>query len=233
MSGRCLPIIGAGFSRNALVSAGRTMPTWDELGEAIASAIPDFRYANDPIEAISTYEDSFGRPRLVDELRRAIYINDAQPGRPHRAFCRLPFDVVCTTNMDFLLEEGYRSVGGTCQVIVEEEQLSLGTTPRIPTVLKLHGDLAHPHRLVLTEEDYDGFVTRNPLMVVYLTNLLITRTPLFIGYSLNDPDFRQVAAVIHDRLGRLQRQAYVITFGASAHERARYDRRRVHCIDLA
>jgi hypothetical protein len=101
------------------------------------------------------------------------------------------------------------------------------------TLLKLHGDLNHPQRLVVTEEDYDRFIQTNPLMVTYLSNLLITRTPIFIGYSLADTDFRQVLSVIKDRLGRLRRQAYVLTFDVSSPERKRYERRGVRCLDIA
>ena len=40
-------------------------------------------------------------------------------------------------------------------------------------------------------------------MSTYLANLLISRTALFIGYSLDDPDFRAIWQVVKDRLGRL------------------------------
>jgi hypothetical protein len=131
-----------------------------------------------------------------------------------------------------LLEKGYDTVARSYHVIVEEEQLSAGTDPRTVTLLKLHGDLDHPHRLVVVEEDYDRFVRDNPLMITYLTNLLITRTALFIGYSLEDPDIRQVLALVQDRLGRLARQAYVLTVGASSYARTRLERRNVRCIPV-
>jgi hypothetical protein len=118
-------------------------------------------------------------------------------------------------------------------VIVDEDQLPLGIDPRATAILKLHGDLDHPKRLVFTEGDFDGFVSRNPLLVTYLSNLLITRTPLFVGYSLGDPDFRQIAALIRDRLGGLTRQGYVFAYKSSPQEIRRFERRDVKVIDLA
>ncbi len=210
------------------------MPLWSELGEALASQISGYP-TNDgrPVEAISAYQHSYGRTRLVQEVRRQIHHGVARPGDAHEAFCRLPFDIVCTTNVDCLLEDGYQSLSRDYHVIVEEDQLSVGVDRRTVTVVKMHGDVNHPHRLVLTEDDFDGYVARNPLLVTYLSNLLITRTALFVGYSLDDPDFRQILALIADRLGALRRQAYALTYSLGPHEVARYQRRNVRCIDLA
>ena len=70
-------------------------------------------------------------------------------------------------------------------------------------LLKLHEDVHHPARLVLTEEDYDAFLDKYPLLATYLANPLITRTAVLVGgYSLDDPDFRQVWQVVGERLGK-------------------------------
>jgi len=99
-------------------------------------------------------------------------------------------------------------------------------------LLKLHGDLRHPTRLVATEEDYDAFLTNYPLIATYLANLLITRTAVLIGYSLDDPDFRQVWQVVTQRLGRNRRNAYAIAVDAKNADVARFARRGVTLISL-
>lgn len=99
-------------------------------------------------------------------------------------------------------------------------------------MLKLHGDLNHPNRLVATEEDYDAFLSRYPLVATHLSNYLITRTAVLIGYSLDDPDFRQLWQIIGDRLGKSRRMAYTISVGAKEAEVARFDRRGVKVINL-
>jgi hypothetical protein len=86
--------------------------------------------------------------------------------------------------------------------------------------------------MVVTEEDYDSFLIRHPLMATYVSNLLISRTALFIGYSLEDSDFRQIWQMIKDRLGRMRREAYAITVGASSHSISRFERRGVHVVNL-
>ena len=70
------------------------------------------------------------------------------------------------------------------------------------------------------------------MLSTFLSNLLITKTPLFIGYSLDDNDFRQIWQLINDRLGSLKRQAYTIMVDCSQHEIARFERRNVKVINI-
>jgi hypothetical protein len=116
--------------------------------------------------------------------------------------------------------------------MIDEDQLSISPGPSSVSLLKLHGDLHHPTRLVATEEDYDAFLTRYPLLSTFLANLLITRTAVLIGYSLDDPDFRQVWQVVSDRLGRSRRPAYALKVSPSPTDVARFERRGVKVIAL-
>lgn len=80
-----------------------------------------------------------------------------------------------------------------------------------PLLLKLHGDLHHPERIVATKGDYEGFLAKYALLATNLSNQLITKTAVLIGYSLDDPDFRQLWHVVTQRLGRSRRPAYALT----------------------
>ena len=190
VQGRLVPIVGAGLSRNAVTPAGIVMPIWDDLGKALAAEMPDYSYSA-ALDAISAYAHEYSRTKLVERLSELLLIDRAHPGKAHRAFCSIPFDVVCTTNFDFLLERQYDTSKRYCRPIIDEDQLAIGIRETSLTLLKLHGDLHHPHRLVVTEEDYDRFLETYPLLSTYLANLLISRTALLIGYSLDDPDFSQ------------------------------------------
>jgi len=207
------------------------MPLWGDLGKAVEADLPDFS-STGAIDALSAYEHEYGRARLIDRLSTLLHIRDAQPGDAHRAFCSIKFDLVCTTNFDFLLEKQYDLIPRHVNPLVDEEQLSLSGVRNETLLLKLHGDLRHPSRLVVTEADYDAFLSRYPLLATYLANLLITKTAVLIGYSLDDPDFRQVWSVVTQRLGRARRQAYAIAVGAQPTDVARFARRGVTLINL-
>jgi hypothetical protein len=223
---------GAGMSLNAIVPAGNKMPLWAGLGKALADELPDFS-SNGTLDSISAYEHEFGRARLIERLSDILLIKEAQPGNTHKEFCTLPFDIVCTTNFDFLLERQYDLTPRYVYPVVDEDQLSINATGNAGTLLlKLHGDLRHPTRLVVTEADYDGFLAKFPLLATYLANQLITKTAVFIGYSLDDPDFRQIWHIVSDRLGRSRRMAYTISVNASNADMARFERRGVKAINL-
>src|SRR3954454_532143 len=231
VSSRCIPFVGAGLSRNADIPAGWKMPDWDGLGRAIAADIPAFEYSG-ALVALSAYSHEYGRTRLVEELRRLLLVEEAQPGGAHKAFCRIPFEIVFTTNFDFLLERGYSLVRRSCTPVTGEDQLTIGPKGSSVRVVKLHGDLHHPEKLVVVEQDYDATLQKCPLMATFLANMLIYNTALFIGYSLDDPDFRHVWHVIGDRLGQLRRPAYSFGVDASQQATARYERRGVKLINL-
>jgi hypothetical protein len=131
-----------------------------------------------------------------------LRINDAQPGEAHRAFCSVTFKTVVTTNFDLLLERQYAGLQRPCLPIIDEVQLSLPNPYEGPTLIKLHGGVHHPERLALTEADYDIFLAKYPLFATYLSSLLIANTAVLVGYSLEDPDLRQLLAIIRERLRR-------------------------------
>src|SRR5208337_1357154 len=118
---------------------------------------------------------------------------ETKPGDSHRAFAKLDFDIIFTTNFDFILENSYRLIGKGIVPIVNEEQLPNihtnvivdGNKKLLTKIIKIHGDFNNPKKMILTEDDYDLFVYNNPLMATYISSMLITRTPLFIGYSLD------------------------------------------------
>ena len=231
VTGRWIPIVGSGLSRNATLPNQRPMPLWHDLGTIIASELRGYDYV-DPIDSISSYEHEFGRPTLIEKLADIIGINATQPSDVHEAFCSIPFDIVCTTNFDFLLEHQYELVSRGCTPLIGQDQLSINMTSSQVALLKLHGDLRHSERLIVTEHDYDTFLDRFPIIATFLANLLITRTPVLIGYSLNDPDFRQVWEIVGERLGRARRRAYALCVGAQSVEVARYGRRGINVINL-
>lgn len=231
VKGRVLPIVGAGLSRNAITQGNTKLPLWDDLGKLLSDEMKDYPFSGS-LDAISAYSHEFGRTRLVERMSELLLVHAAKPGLPHEAFCSLPFTLVCTTNFDFLLEHQYQKSSRFCRPIIDEDQLSIAGRESDVVLLKLHGDLHHPQRLVVTEDDYSRFLDTYPLLATYLANLLISRTPLLIGYSLDDPDFRQVWQVVNDRLGRLRRSAYALAVDASASDISRFARRGVRLISL-
>jgi len=232
INNRCIPFIGAGFSKNA--SSNKTIPDWNELGRKVAGYFRDYQYEN-AIETLSHYENEYSRANLIEILAKELNINEISPGDCHLSFCKLYFDLICTTNFDYLLEtafsELYAKKGKPYHVISNEDRLSTYFNEKT-TIIKMHGDFNEPAKMVVTENDYDTFISNNPLLCTYIANLLITRTPLLIGYSLNDPDIRMIWNIISSRLSSLRRTGYVLVVSASENDITRYRRRGIKVINL-
>jgi hypothetical protein len=121
----------------------------------------------------------------------------------HGLLASLKVGEVLTTNIDQLYEKAAE--------MPLEGQLSVlpwGRVPgRPPWLLKMHGDVENGD-LVLTKEDY---ATRHRPLGSVVQSLLITRHLVFVGYSLRDSDFielaNEVAAILarseaaHTRIG--------------------------------
>nr|VFJ45664.1 MAG: SIR2-like domain-containing protein [Candidatus Kentron sp. FM]VFJ46653.1 MAG: SIR2-like domain-containing protein [Candidatus Kentron sp. FM]VFK06846.1 MAG: SIR2-like domain-containing protein [Candidatus Kentron sp. FM] len=225
-NGECLPVIGAGFSRNAILPSGCRMPLWDDLGKEVATRRKR-PFSGNTIATLSEYSEESSRFELVKLLRRSLHIATARPGTAHDTFAKLPFKQILTTNFDFLIERAYMNQGKPYLPIVDEDLLSFGQPDGETRIIKMHGDLHHPNLMVVTEEDYDKFRDARELMFYEVANLLIHNSVLFVGYSIDDPDFRQILRLVEKHVGKFQRPTYAMLVGATNAEVETYKRRGV------
>jgi hypothetical protein len=210
-AGKCLPFVGAGFSLNARLPRERIMPAWPELTAHLSSIGRLDPGTGGPAVAFE-FERRFGRVQLIEAIRKALHTGVAEPGEAHIAFASLPFDTIYTTNFDLLLEDAFAAVKRPFRSIVGELQMPFHGGPLATSIVKMHGDLRHEEHIVVTSEDYEKYLATYPVIATHLSALLITRTALFIGYGLLDPDFQHIRKVVRSRLGKFERMAYVIEF---------------------
>ncbi len=213
--GKCLPFVGAGLSLNARLPNGKSMPDWPALTKILASAA-GLSGNKSGTEVASEYERKFGRVQLIEAIRHALHSDIIEPGDVHYAFVRLPFDTIYTTNFDLLLEDACVLVRKPYRSLVGELQIPFHGGPLSTNIVKMHGDLRHEEHLIVSNADYEHFLENYPVISTHLSAMLIIRTPLFIGYSLSDPDFNHIREVVRSRLGRFQRMSYIIQFNQSA-----------------
>jgi len=126
---------------------------------------------------------------------------DKRPSPMLRALAELDFPLVITTNYDQLFENALAAAGKQPRVAVYTPNLEATAdyrdpTPQSPVIFKIHGDIARPETLVITDEDYIQFVLRmsnkDPYDPVPLTLkfYLTGWSTLFVGYSLLDYNLR-------------------------------------------
>lgn len=160
-----------------------------------------------------------------------LNISEVQPGETITAFARLPFDRVVTTNFDFLLEKAYTGLGIAVNPQVTEAQLAVNVTSEGIKLFKFHGDFNHPEDIIVTEKDYDAFISRFPLKRTNLAYLLTAFTPFFVGYSIDDYDFRTVLRFVTETINGFQRLRYTVQVGASPQTILQFRQRNVYVIN--
>ncbi len=229
--GRCLPFVGAGFSLNCKAPPGVKISDLKGLARILAEE-GDIDSKLSPPKIASLYERRFGRVQLIESVRRALCIDQIEPGDVHRSFASISFETVYTTNFDLLLETAYQETKRPFRSLVGELQMPFHGGPLTTNIVKMHGDLRHEEHIIITEEDYDRYLEEYPVIATHLSSMLITRTALYIGYSLSDPDFQHIREVVRSRLARFERMAYIVQFDATPKKSEKMLKQNLHPINL-
>ena len=76
-------------------------------------------------------------------------------------------------------------------------------------LLKVHGDIADPDNIIITSKDYENFKA-DTIIWGHIKLLLSTHAVVFIGYSLTDPNVKEMLDDIIKRLKGKQNPFYFI-----------------------
>jgi len=99
-----------------------------------------------------------------------------------------------TTNYDELFEAAWRGAASDFKVLPYEADA------RSRFVLKLHGDLRRPQDIVLTRAQLSGAREQRAALSGVVQGLLMTKHLCFVGFSLQDPNFSEVAETVRATL---------------------------------
>lgn len=147
--------------------------------------------------------------QLAEELGWAEHVLEAQENEIHHLLAALPFPLYVTTNVDSFMVEALkhrgrpvRRIGLRWEPEVGAPLVPLWPPPGVeqPVVLHLNGHDGEPDQaghLVLSEDDYLAHFVRlardqDLVLPVNVPAMLAQHSFLFLGYSLDDWEFRVV-----------------------------------------
>lgn len=201
---KLIVFVGAGVSRNV-----EGMPSWYALVKAMADAIhyskcDDCRHKDDGCEDGCKLREEYSNdeflkiPQYVYNQNPDLYnqilaeqIQDVSVDAPlSKAIFNINPAHIITTNYDTLLESSTSELREQYQVIVRDKDL-LDTTKN-KYIIKMHGDLHDISTIVLKEQDYLNYSQDRVLIELFIKSLLTDHTVLFLGYSLNDYNIKQI-----------------------------------------
>jgi len=118
-----------------------------------------------------------------------------EPNDKHKRLPGMHFSAILTTNYDKLIEDSFTPSATT---YTQEDSTALSAMLREKrfAVVKVHGDIRRPDSLILRKRDYLKVMHGHHQLHDFLTTLFNSKTVLFVGYSLTDPDFMQFLEVL-------------------------------------
>lgn len=219
--GECVLFIGSGLSSGAGLLGWQAlvgnMATEMGLTQAEQGSTDYF------LDVAQLYRDQAGgRERLAALIRAEFGGTRTKPTLAHYLLMGLGIRHVITTNYDTLLERALTALRRDPIKVVKEEDVARTGETGAHFVVKFHGDAeAAESVVVLGWTDYDNFFRDRPAMASLLGGLLLNQTFLFVGYSLSDPNFKQIYERVAQILKASKRTAYAVQFGAGAPEPTR------------
>ncbi|MCV7329915.1 SIR2 family protein [Mycobacterium cookii] len=177
--------LGAGVSKPV------GLPDWRELLASLAEAAGDHapRLEGDPYKVAEPIVRALG-DKYHDALRRHLVRRTYGIG--HALLASLGTSRMVTTNFDRCMEIALEEPTGS-DFRVLTRQLARGGWPWL---LKLNGDVADPATIVLTESDLVRYPDERQALEGVVQSLLLTSHLFFIGFSLTDENFLELAAAV-------------------------------------
>lgn len=205
-SGQVVPFVGAG------VSAAARFPSWkDHLREQGRTAGIGPKHIETLLSAgfhetiIEQIENEKGKDVFSQEIRDVFSRTRDIPDVVWR-ITELFKDTVITTNYDRLIEQAFDTGEENAYQVINGMVALERANPEGVTIYKLHGDVQHPARCILSKSQYDQAYGENGLELTrqipkLLTYHYKTSNLLFLGSSLNEDRTVQVFREIKQNLG--------------------------------
>ena len=197
-------LVGAGASIDS------NLPNWNDLIKVFAK---DLGYTKDNFtseEFLSIPEEYYEKLGKVPfySILESIFKKNFKPNSIHEAIEKMKVNYIITTNFDTLVEDQLNE-DYDYDIIKKDEDLA--HTSKSKMIIKMHGDLDNKN-IILKKSDFDNYEKKFPLVSTFIKGLFTTNTILFMGYSLNDPNVKNIISLIEQILKEDFRKVYLIDY---------------------
>lgn len=192
------------------ISCWSNLPSWTGLVKQLAEFMENEGYNPEPVlkemtnnllVAASIGINQLSKPAFKAFIRNSCKVGHAKPHEIHRKIANLGARCYVTTNYDQLLEDALRAHQSSYhfQVITNKQPTDCATIMQVREkdfIFKPHGDIDDTESIVLTHEQYRELYGAKSYTLKTLETLLLTRTAVFLGFGLKDPDFLSIKDTI-------------------------------------
>lgn len=197
---RAVLYIGAGASASTNGDDGKRPPDWitflkdanRRLGRKVPrDTVRDLINDQDLLTACELLKKSLDET-WPEVLKQEFIEPHYQAGDLHREIHNLDLPIVITPNFDTIYDRfaSHETRGATVVKNYYDVDLPMYIRRNYRVILKAHGTIDEPSRMVFTRGDYAKMREHHRSFSNLLESLFLTHTFLFIGTSFNDPDLR-------------------------------------------
>jgi hypothetical protein len=205
-SGKCIPIIGPEVCKDYYPAKSEVAQRWAEEEGFPFPETTDLSRVAQFLEV--KYDQSNVRERLIKVFNSRKRIDFSDEYEPHRVLAKLDLPLYITTSYDSYMYDALK--WNKKDVLREHPNWGLkgkiknrgALSAANPVVLQLYGHTDDSDSLVLTERDYIQFLinfarSENEVMPLRLQSAIVQNSLLFVGYQLDDWDFRFLLAFLN------------------------------------
>lgn len=201
----------AAFFVGAGLSCACGLPSWSKFLKSFAKSLNiKIDKGADLLSVAQFYVNSQRCRNLLNQHIVDAFGKNVPAHESHKLLVKLPVDVVWTTNYDTILEHAYEDQNKTPDIKSKKGDFTIKTQGCDLTLYKMHGDVRDPQNAVLTKDDYEQYPFANSIFINQLKSDLCAKTFLFLGFSMDDPNLKQVLAHLRVDMGPNPKTHYLI-----------------------
>lgn len=202
---RCVVFTGAGVSMGSISEDGtRHPPSWQSFLEGALALVhdpKDRRHAKTLVnkgqflDAAEVIADRSNQADFGNYLRETFVLPHYAASELHKIILEIDPKIVITTNYDEIYDQycksGHADSGYNICRYYESFAVE-NIRSRIRLVIKAHGCVSDPTKVVLSRSSYFSAKRDFPGFYEILDALFLTNTLLFVGCGLSDPDIQLI-----------------------------------------
>jgi hypothetical protein len=197
---RSVLVLGAGISKNASTSSGKRPKDWTEFLQEGAKYVTPHRHISklisrgDFLTACEIIKTRMGKDDFHSFVIAEFLTPQFHAAKLHEDLFKLDSRIVATPNFDKIYDSHANHLGhGSVKVKrYYEDDLADAVRRSNPFVLKIHGCIDEPGKMIFSRQDYAAARNRYANFYSILDALAITHTFIFLGCGVNDPDVRLI-----------------------------------------
>ncbi len=114
--------------------------------------------------------------------------------------------IIITTNYDDFIENDL--LDNQYQTFVDQQSYYMPEVVGIGEIYKIHGSFTDPNSIIITKNDYENFNDTLKLTIAKIMTILCEYPIIFIGYSLNDDNIKNIMHSLISCLSEEQLQIF-------------------------